>query len=185
MALLQQSPGISGPLIFVGLCQAGIMLHVPGIFLVAMGSIIFGWEMGCILGWIGAVAGSVSSFLIARFFIQKTLQQTLFSRFKSMQQIDQHLVIKGFQTILALRLFLFLAPPLNWAVGLTRVRFAHYLLGTALGIIPGLVVTSYAAASFSRMDSQSSVFYYELLVPLSLVIVLTATSWIIARRLLK
>jgi uncharacterized membrane protein YdjX (TVP38/TMEM64 family) len=41
---------------------------------------------------------------------------------------------------LALRLVLGLAPLLNWGLGLTGVRVRHYVAGTALGIVPNIVI---------------------------------------------
>lgn len=183
--LIEQRMGLFGPLAFIGFCMTGVMLHLPGIVLIAIGGVLFGGMMGFVLGWVGSLAGSICSFLIARYFIRESVQRTFISRFKPLQALDERLERKGFQTVLALRFVLFLAPPLNWTIGVSRVRFSHYVSGSALGIIPCLAVTSYAADSITRADSFTGAFTPEVLFPAALAFCLVALSLIIAKKLFR
>ena len=38
---------------------------------------------------------------------------------------------------------LFLAPPAHWLLGLSQVRFAPFVLGTAIGFVPGIGLAAY------------------------------------------
>ena len=38
-------------------------------------------------------------------------------------------------TVIVLRTLLWLAPPLNYALALSSIRFRHYLIGSALGLL--------------------------------------------------
>jgi uncharacterized membrane protein YdjX (TVP38/TMEM64 family) len=145
-----QSMGNYGPLVFIGLCLTAVLFHLPEVVLIAIGGVLFGPVKGFALGWTGSTAGSTCSFLLARYFLREALQQVAASRFNRLQTLDKRLERKGFQTVLTLRLMLFMAPPLNWAIGVTRVRFLHHVLGSALGVIPCISVTSYAADSIAR-----------------------------------
>ncbi len=55
--LIEQDLGPYGPLVFIALCMTGVLLHLPGIVLIAIGGVLFGGVMGFVLGWIGSIAG--------------------------------------------------------------------------------------------------------------------------------
>jgi len=60
-----------------------------------------------------------------------------------MKKYDESIERNGFATVLYLRLIYFPFTPLNFGMGLTRVRFVDYLLGTALGIIVGVFIFTF------------------------------------------
>jgi uncharacterized membrane protein YdjX (TVP38/TMEM64 family) len=180
-----ESMGPYGPLVFVGLCIAAVLLHLPEVVLIAIGGVLFGGVKGFVLGWIGSVAGSTCSFLVARYFMRQAVQRAFTSRFERIRALDERLERKGFQTVLALRLVLFMAPPLNWAIGVTRVRFRDYLLGSALGVTPCIAVTAYAADSIARTNSFSAVFTPGILVPAPIALFLLVLGALAAFRLLR
>ena len=141
--------------------------------------------VGGICPWLDRVTvGSTCSFLLARYFLREALQQGVVSRFKRFRNLDERLESCGFQTVLALRLLLFMFPPLNWAIGVTRVRLGHYILGTALGVIPCIAVVSYAADSIARAGSFSAAFSSGTILVGLLVLSLVVFSSIAASRLL-
>ncbi len=180
-----QSLGPYGPLVFIGLCIAAVLFHLPEVVFIAIGGVLFGGTGGFALGWIGSTAGSTCSFLLARYFLREALQRAVSSRFKRIQALDERLERRGFQTVLALRLMLFMAPPLNWAIGVTQVRFRHYILGSALGVIPCIAVTSYAADSIVRAGSFSAAFTPGTLLLFSLVLLLLILISIAASRFFR
>ncbi len=183
MRALIDSFGSYGPFIFIGLCIAGIFLHLPGIILIALGGLLFGVIKGFIYGWIGVIAGSAGTFLCVRYIMRDFFQKSLESRFHRLQIFDEHLAEHGFLTVLLLRLVLFLAPPLNWVIGLTRVKFRHYIAGSALGVIPGIAIACYFADSITRLKSGGTLFTWEMVVPAGLVVALLIISGISAWRL--
>jgi uncharacterized membrane protein YdjX (TVP38/TMEM64 family) len=183
MRSLINSSGHYGPLIFIGFCIAGIFLHLPGIILIALGGLLFGVVKGFIYGWIGVIAGATGTFLCVRYIFRDFFQQSLERRFHRLQVFDEHLAEHGFLTVLLLRLVLFLAPPLNWVIGLTRVKFRHYIAGSALGVIPGITIACYFADSITNSKSTGTLFTWEMAVPAGLVIALLIISGLSAWRL--
>lgn len=178
------SLGAFGPVAFIGLCIAGVFLHVPEFLVIALGGVIFGGVQGFFYGWIGALAGSTSTFLCMRYFMRETVQTSLNGKFKRLDALDSRLAEQGFQTVLMLRLVLFMAPPLNWFIALTRVKFSHYFAASALGIIPGVAVTCYCAGTIVRARSFSDVLTPEFILPFALLAALVLGSTLAARRLL-
>jgi len=128
-----------GPLLFVGLCIATIFLHLPEIVVIAIGGIVFGAVPAFFYGWIGCVLGASGTFLLVRYGAGDAIRGAGATRFPRLRTLDERLARNGFMTVLALRIFLFAAPPLNWGLGATSVRFPHYLAGTALGVVPAIV----------------------------------------------
>jgi uncharacterized membrane protein YdjX (TVP38/TMEM64 family) len=180
-----QSLGTYGAVAFVGLCVGAVLLHIPEVVLIAIGGVLFGSVNGFLLGWIGSVAGSTCSFLIARYFMRDAVQRALVSRFERIQGIDERLALRGFRTILVLRLLLFMAPPLNWAIGVTRVRLRDYLLGSALGVVPCIAVTSYAADNVAQAGSLSALLTPDTLLPATLAFIVITVGALVAWKLFR
>jgi uncharacterized membrane protein YdjX (TVP38/TMEM64 family) len=183
MRALIDSFGPYGPLVFIGLCIAGIFLHLPEIILIALGGLLFGVVKGFIYGWIGIIAGSTGTFLCVRYILRDAFQKSLESRFHRLQVFDKRLAENGFLTVLLLRLVLFVAPPLNWAIGLTRVPFCQYIAGSALGVIPGIAISCYFADSIAHLKTTETLFTLKMVVPAGLVAALLIVSGISAWRL--
>jgi uncharacterized membrane protein YdjX (TVP38/TMEM64 family) len=144
---LVESHAPYGPLVFIAICVGGIFLHVPEFLLIAAGGVIFEGQYAFAYGWIASLVGTTSTFLIVRYLARDYFQERLAHRFHGLRALDERLVRNGFSTVLSLRLLLFLAPPLNWALGATRVRVGHYVAGTALGVIPGIAASVFFADS--------------------------------------
>lgn len=183
MRVLIDSFGPYGPLVFIGLCIAGIFLHLPEIMLIALGGLLFGGVKGFIYGWIGVIVGSTGTFLCVRYILRDVFQTSLENRFHHLRAFDERLAENGFLTVLLLRLVLFVAPPLNWAIGLTKVRLCQYIAGSALGVIPGIAITCYFADSIAGLQSTDTLFTLKMVVPAGLVAVLLIISGISAWRL--
>jgi phospholipase D1/2 len=183
MRALIHSFGPNGPLVFIGLCVAGVFFHLPEIILIALGGLLFGVVKGFIYGWIGVITGSTGTFLCVRYIMRDAFQKSLESRFHRLQAFDERLAEHGFLTVLLLRLVLFISPPLNWAIGLTRVQFCQYIAGSALGVIPGIAITCYFADSVARLKSTESLLALKMAVPAGLVAALLIISGISAWRL--
>jgi uncharacterized membrane protein YdjX (TVP38/TMEM64 family) len=180
-----QSLGAYGAVTFVGLCTGAVFLHIPEIVLIAIGGVVFGSVNGFLLGWIGSVAGSTCSFLIARYFMRDVVQWAMLSRFERIQALDDRLARQGFRTILVLRLVLFMAPPLNWAIGVTRIRLRDYVLGSALGVVPCIAITSYAADSLVQAGSLSGLLTPYTLLTATLALVLVIAGALVAWKLFR
>jgi uncharacterized membrane protein YdjX (TVP38/TMEM64 family) len=127
-----------GPLVFIGLCVLTILLHLPEIVVIAIGGALFGTVEAFAYGWIGCLLGATLTFALVRYAAREAVQRALITRFPRLRALDERLARHGFWTVFVLRVFLFAAPPLNWGLGATRVRPAHYLAGTAFGVLPGI-----------------------------------------------
>ncbi|MEE4243201.1 MAG: VTT domain-containing protein, partial [Desulfopila sp.] len=58
-------------------------------------------------------------------------------------RFDDAIERNGFATVLYLRLMYFPFTPMNFGMGLTKVRFGDYILGTGLGILVGTFIFTF------------------------------------------
>lgn len=132
--------GYWGPLIFILIYAAGVCLFIPGTLLTTLGGVIFGPYWGFVYVWTGAMAGASAAFWIGRTLGREMAASLVGDRFR---KYDDAIERNGFATVLYMRLIYFPFTPMNFGMGLTRVRFPDYFLGTGLGILVGVFVFTF------------------------------------------
>jgi uncharacterized membrane protein YdjX (TVP38/TMEM64 family) len=137
-----ESLGAWGPLVFVVGYAAAVVAFVPGSLLTLAAGAIFGVVWGVVWVFIAAVLGSSAGFLVARYLARDAVARRLAAhpRFAA---IDRAVGREGRKIVFLLRLSpLFPFTLLNYALGLTTVRFADYVLAS-VGMIPGTILYVY------------------------------------------
>jgi len=132
--------GFWAPLVFILIYTAGVCLFVPGTFLTGLGAAIFGPYLGFIYVWFGAMLGASAAFVIGRTLGREFAASLIGDR---LQKYDEAIERNGFATVLYLRLVYFPFTPMNFGMGLTRVRFWDYVAGTGLGIVVGTFIFTF------------------------------------------
>jgi uncharacterized membrane protein YdjX (TVP38/TMEM64 family) len=123
--------GLWAPAVYVLVFIVGVCLLVPYVVLAAVGAGLFGAYRGFVYVWLGALLGAGAAFLIARGFGRDFVAHLIGDRLRKYDDgIEKH----GFTTVLYLRLVYFPFVPMNFAMGLTKVRFWDYFVATGLGI---------------------------------------------------
>ncbi len=138
-----QSQGALAPLIFVLGYAAAVVAFVPGSLLTLAGGALFGVGWGTLYVFVAATLGSSLAFLIARYVARGAVEKRLAGT-PRLAAIDRAVAAEGRKIVLLLRL----SPAipfsvLNYALGLTRVRFADYL-AAAIGMLPGTLLYVYS-----------------------------------------
>jgi len=137
---LLEMAGIWGPVIFILVYAAGVCLFIPGTLLTTLGGAIFGAYQGFLYVWVGAMLGASAAFWIGRTLGRELAAALIGDRLK---KYDEAIERNGFAAVLYLRLVYFPFTPMNFGMGLTRVRFWDYFFGTALGIIVGVFIFTF------------------------------------------
>jgi uncharacterized membrane protein YdjX (TVP38/TMEM64 family) len=140
IGLFIKSAGLWAPLMFVFIYAAGVCLFIPGTLLTAMGAAVFGPYRGFVYVWMGAMMGSGLAFLIGRYLGRDFAASLIGDKLK---RFDDAIERNGFATVLYLRLIYFPFTPMNFGMGLTKVRFRDYISGTALGILVGTFIFTF------------------------------------------
>ncbi|MDY6856439.1 MAG: TVP38/TMEM64 family protein [Thermodesulfobacteriota bacterium] len=128
------------PFAFILVYALGICLFIPGTLLTGLGAAMFGAYWGFAYVWVGAMLGASSAFFIGRTLGREFAKSLIKDR---LERYDNLIERKGFATVLYLRLVYFPFTPMNFGMGLTKVRFWDYFFGTALGIIVGTFIFTF------------------------------------------
>lgn len=138
------------PFVYCAVYAAAVALSVPGgAVLTLAGGLLFGIGLGGALAALGALAGAVALFLIAR-----TAFGSLVAGHASalIERIRPGLERDGFSYLLAIRLIpVFPFWLVNLAPALIGMRLVPYVGATALGILPATFVVASIGAGLSTV----------------------------------
>jgi len=140
LGLLMETAGSWAPVAYIGAYAAGVCLFLPGTLLATVGAAIFGPYFGFLYVWLGAMLGASLAFFIGRYLGRDLAASLIGNR---LRKYDDAVGRNGFATVLYLRLVYFPFTPMNFGMGLTKVRFWDYFAGTALGIIVGTFIFTF------------------------------------------
>jgi len=133
--------GVWGPALFFALYVGLALIPSPKALLTAAGGALFGLWAGAALSLAAALVGAVISFGVGRLLGREAVDRLIHGR---LARVDALLADHGLSAVLIVRLVP-LVPfiAINYASGLSGVKFRHYVLGSALGMVPGSL--AYAA----------------------------------------
>lgn len=142
--------GLWGPIVFVLGYAIATVAFVPGSLLTLAAGAIFGLIRGTVVVFIGATLGASAAFLIARHVARRPIERRIESRLK-FAAIDRAVGREGLKIVTLLRLSPVLPfNLLNYGLGLTRVRFVHYLIA-CIGMLPGTFLYVYYGKALGDM----------------------------------
>lgn len=184
--------GAWGPAVFIAGYVVATVAFVPGSVLTLAAGAIFGLVRGVIYVFVGATLGAAAAFLVSRYLARSAVERRVAGdpRFAA---IDRALGGQGFRVVFLLRLSpLFPFNLMNYALGLTRVRFVDYLLAS-VGMIPGTVLYVYygrvagdvARAAGGAAPERGIGYYAVLAVGLAATVAVSALIARISRRALQ
>jgi uncharacterized membrane protein YdjX (TVP38/TMEM64 family) len=155
-------------------------LGVPQFVLIAAAVAAFGPERGGAYSWIGTMVSALVGYGLGRAWGARLLTRIGGERTTRVLAV---IARNGFMASLAIRLAPF-APfvVVNMAAGVSSVRLADFVAGTAIGILPKILLTAFAG------DSVVAALGGHSLVPIILLILAAAiwlASGLIAGRWLK
>jgi uncharacterized membrane protein YdjX (TVP38/TMEM64 family) len=138
-----KAQGALGPAVFIAGYAAAVVAFVPGSLLTLAAGALFGLGAGTLYVMIAATLGAAGSFLVARYLARGAVEQKLAGN-PRLAAIDRAIGAEGRKIVLLLRLSpAFPFNVLNYALGLTRVRFGDYLVAS-LGMLPGTLLYVYS-----------------------------------------
>jgi uncharacterized membrane protein YdjX (TVP38/TMEM64 family) len=140
LSLFLEKTGLWAPVLYMILYAVGVCLFLPGSLLTGLGAAIFGPYWGFLYVWVGAMLGSSAAFWIGRTLGREFAASLVGDKLK---KYDDAIERNGFATVLYLRLVYFPFTPMNFGMGLTKVRFWDYFFGTGLGIIVGTFIFTF------------------------------------------
>jgi len=132
-----------GPVTFIVIYILATLLFIPGSILTLGAGLLFGVVLGSIYVSIGATLGATGAFLIGRYLARGRIKKYIESNGK-FKVIDEAVAREGWKIVGLTRLSpVFPFNLLNYAFGVTQVRFRDYFWLTWIGITPGTVLYVY------------------------------------------
>ena len=147
--IIQNIPSIiektasSGPVGYLGFILIYIVstvMMLPGSPLTFAAGALFGFWKGLILVSLSSTLGATCAFMVSRYLIRKSVEKRVLEN-KKFQSIDNEINEQGWKIVILARLSpiipFFL---LNYALGITKIRFIHFIFASWIGMIPGTIV---------------------------------------------
>lgn len=123
------------PAIHVALFACATILFLPGALFGLAGGLLFGPVLGTVLNLVGATLGAAAAFIIARYIAGEWVRSKAGPR---LSRLIAGVEAEGWRFVALVRLVpLFPFSLSNYALGLTRIPLSHYLLATAVCMLPG------------------------------------------------
>jgi uncharacterized membrane protein YdjX (TVP38/TMEM64 family) len=139
----------AAPLVFVAVHVAASLLFVPRTLLAVVAGLLFGMGWGILWAAFGSVAGAAAGFLTARYLNSGLID---LDRSARLRPLLDRVAAGGWRAVAVLRLIPVVPHSLaNYGLGLTRVRFGAYTLGSLLGQLPMTIAYVAVGAAGERV----------------------------------
>lgn len=133
--------GAWAPLVFVGLYALGTVLFLPAMIFALAGGLLFGPMWGTVFNLAGAALGATVAFLAARYVLSGWVEQRIGGR---LARLVEGIEAEGWRFVAFVRLVpLFPFNLLNYALGITRIPLAPYVVTTIVCMVPGAIAYTY------------------------------------------
>jgi uncharacterized membrane protein YdjX (TVP38/TMEM64 family) len=181
--------GPVGPVAFITGYVIAAVAFVPGALVTLTAGAVFGVAAGTTYVMVGATVGAAASFLVSRHLARGAFEHRLAAnpRFAA---IDRAIAREGRKIVFLLRLSpVFPFTLLNYALGLTRIRFVDFV-AASVGMLPGTLLYTYsgrvvgdiAALAARQGPSRGPGYYAVLALGLLATLGVTAVVTRVARR---
>jgi uncharacterized membrane protein YdjX (TVP38/TMEM64 family) len=148
--------GVAGAAVFVLVYVLATVLFLPGSILTLGAGFAYGVVVGTVVVWIASNFGAALAFVLGRTLARDWVAAKVAgnTRFAA---LDRAVGQQGLRIVLLTRLSpVFPFNLLNYAYGLTRVRFRDYLTGNLVGMLPGTVMYVYFGSLVTNLTELSA-----------------------------
>lgn len=180
--------GAWGPAVFVGIYVVAAVLLVPASVLTISAGALFGVVAGSAYVSLASTIGAALAFVLGRHLARDWVAARIAGR-PGFEAVDAAVAREGWKIVFLTRLSpLFPFNFLNYAFGLTRVRFRDYVLASWLGMLPATVLYVYLGAvgrAVAQGSERSNIEWIAYGVGLAATIAATVVTTRAARRALE
>lgn len=152
---LEASLGPWAPFAFVLAFILGELIQVPSIFWILCAGLIWPWWVALPLSFVAAMLAATGAFLVARYILGDRFFEKLPPQFAS---LNKGLKDSPFKAVLVIRLTTFLHPVVHWVLAASPIRLPVFLIGTALGILPGVIAIVLLGQTFVTWWDEYAVY---------------------------
>ena len=129
------------PVVFICAYVLATMLFLPGLLFTLAAGALFGPYLGTLYALAGATLGATGAFLIARYVLADWIESRTPARAR---RVIEGVEGEGWRFVAMTRLIPFIPfNALNYVLGLTRIRLAHYVAASFVFMAPGAAAYAY------------------------------------------
>ncbi len=175
--------GMIAPVVFIAVYTVAVVAFLPATPLTLLGGLVFGAVWGTLWTWIGATLGATLAFLLGR-YAARGLVESWKENNERVRSLDEGVEKHGWRMLLITRLVpVFPFNLQNYAYGLTKIGLGTYVLFTALCIVPGVIVYTFAGGSLAAaQEDLGKTFVYLGIAAVFFVVVSLIPNWIGKKR---
>lgn len=132
--------GPTGTIAFFALFGALAMVFVPTSVLSLVAGLVYGWS-GAVLAWAAMMLVASLSFLLARTLAAERVARLVAHR-RRLRVLSEVIDGQGWRIVLLVRVSGMVPFGVqNYAFGVTRIAFAHFLAATSIGVLPSILLS--------------------------------------------
>lgn len=152
--------GYLTPILFLFIYCFATIFFLPTMILTFVGGALFGPVFGTLFNVIGATLGAICAFIISRYFLFEWVAS---KQNKKIKQLMTGVERWGWQFAALLRIVPIIPFNLvNYGLGLTHIKFSHYVITTIIFLIPLEIASTYCGYIGMDFLLHSSLVYKKL-----------------------
>ncbi len=164
--------GAPGAAIVVGLLAADVFIPVPSSIIMVLSGAAFGVAWGSLLAFAGSIGGEWLGFELARKY-GTSLSSRFIGDADEQRRLNDALVTHGAAAIAVTRALPVVMETMSIVAGLSAMRRSTFLIASAIGTAPIVIVYAYAGARSRETGS---------LVPAIVILIgVAAAAWVVYR----
>lgn len=161
---------------YVVLCPLG----VPASPLMITGGIVFGTVLGSAYNLLGTFLGGSATYFLGRALGRDFVLHLAGNRLKRVERV---IARRGFWGMVGVRFMPLPYPLVNYCAALAGIRPALFLTTTAIGLVPGIILFTYFAATLSQLaEKDRGSVYLQFAAASLLLLLLTVIPQVLAGR---
>lgn len=171
--------GALAPIVFIVVYAVAVVAFLPATPLTLLAGLVFGAVWGTLWAWIGATLGATLAFLVGR-YAARGLVDSWKADNERVRKLDEEVEKHGWRMLLITRLVpVFPFSLQNYVYGLTKIGLGTYVLLTAVCIVPGAAVYTFAGGSLATArENITQTFVYLGIAAVLFVLVSFVPAWI-------
>ena len=171
--------GWLAPLVFITGYAIATVFFLPGLLFTLAGGVLFGPLYGTLYNLAGATIGATLAFLVARHLARDWVEQRSAGR---LQALIEGVEEEGWHFVAFVRLVpLFPFNLLNYALGLTRIPLAHYVVATFIFMAPAGAAYTYLGYAGRELAAGGEDVVRKILLAIAVVATVAFASRIIMK----
>ena len=144
---------------------------IPRVFFTVFSGYIFGIFYGFLFAWIATMAGLTVTFISIRYLFREKFSKK-FGNKQIVEKLNREIDKRGLLIVILLRaIYVVPSSILNYSFGFTKIKTSKYILGSAIGFIPVVLINVYSGYLINNRISEPVNFPFLILIATIILIV--------------